>query len=89
MELQWGFCVARALRHGGDKFRTGRHALAKLLHDLYWFLRRLEPAASDEWNDLERLAGTVSCFAELQQASPGNLRTERPLRLVLDRRPFI
>jgi hypothetical protein len=27
--------------------------------------------------------------AELQQALPGLIRTERPLRLVLDRRPFI
>jgi hypothetical protein len=39
------------------------------------------------FEDLHALNGTMS--AELQQAVPGLLRTERPLKLILDRRPFI
>ena len=39
--------------------------------------------------DLHLLFGMVCCLAELQQALPGTFRTQRPLRLVLDRRPFI
>jgi hypothetical protein len=41
------------------------------------------------FDDLHALNGTMSAFAELQQAVPGLLRTERPLKLILDRRPFI
>jgi hypothetical protein len=41
------------------------------------------------FEDLHALNGTMSAFAELQQAVPGLLRTERPLKLILDRRPFI
>jgi len=39
--------------------------------------------------DISQAFGTMCCLAELQQAVPGALRTPRPLRLVLDRRPFI
>jgi hypothetical protein len=35
------------------------------------------------------LFGAVCALAELQRALPGEIRSERPLRLVLDRRPFI
>jgi hypothetical protein len=41
------------------------------------------------FEDLHALNGTMSAFAELQQAVPGLLRTERSLKLILDRRPFI
>ena len=35
------------------------------------------------------LFGYLCAFAELQQALPGSCVTDRPLKLVLDRRPFI
>ena len=35
------------------------------------------------------LFGNLCAFSELQQALPGFVRTDRPLKLVLDRRPFI
>ena len=43
----------------------------------------------DGLDDLHALFGTLCALAELQQALPGEIRTARPLRLVLDRRPFI
>jgi hypothetical protein len=89
MEIDWVYCLSRALRQGGDKFRTGKHALAAFLDEYYWFLRRLDTAACEPWHDLHLLFGMVCCLAELQQALPGTFRTQRPLRLVLDRRPFI
>ena len=39
--------------------------------------------------DLHMLFGSVCALAELQSALPGMIITEKPLRLVLDRRPFI
>ena len=41
------------------------------------------------FNDLHMLFGAVCCLCELQSALPGKLITTKPLRLVLDRRPFI
>lgn len=88
-EMDWVYCLSRALRHGGDIFREGQHALARFMEDYYWYLRRLDTATCEGWHDLHSLCGVVCCLAELQQALPGNFRSERPLRLVLDRRPFI
>lgn len=36
-----------------------------------------------------QLLGAVSVFAELPRAAPGLVRTEHPVRIVLDRRPLI
>ena len=41
------------------------------------------------FNDLHALFGSVCCMAELQSALPGKIISAKPLRLVLDRRPFI
>lgn len=38
---------------------------------------------------LHMLFGSVCALAELQTALPGKIITEKPLRLVLDRRPFV
>ena len=43
----------------------------------------------DPINDLHMLFGTVCALAELQNALPGEIVSTRPMRLVLDRRPFI
>jgi hypothetical protein len=43
----------------------------------------------DAFNDLHMLFGASCALAELQSALPGKIITEKPLRLVLDRRPFI
>ena len=38
---------------------------------------------------MHRLFGSICALAELQAALPGELRSDKPLKLVLDRRPFI
>lgn len=43
----------------------------------------------ETFNDLHLLFGAVCCLAELQAALPGKILTTKPLKLVLDRRPFI
>lgn len=40
-------------------------------------------------DDLHMTFGALCAVAELQLALPGEIRTPRPLLLVLDRRPFI
>jgi hypothetical protein len=49
----------------------------------------LDFETDDAFNDLHLLFGCACCLAELQQFMPGIVITEKPLKLVLDRRPFI
>ncbi|MDF3130566.1 hypothetical protein P0Y35_15265 [Kiritimatiellaeota bacterium B1221] len=44
---------------------------------------------ADGLNDLHMLFGSLCALAELQASLPGVLTSSRPLKLVLDRRPFI
>lgn len=53
------------------------------------FLMSVDPNTSDAFDDLHALFGALCCVAELQQFLRGYLYTEKPLKLVLDRRPFI
>ena len=52
-------------------------------------LNNIDYKHDDRWNDLHMLFGTCCALAELQAALPGEIITDYPLRLVLDRRPFI
>jgi hypothetical protein len=53
------------------------------------YLDGLDWEKDEEFNDLHCLFGAVCAIAELQKALPGTLETTVPLKLVLDRRPFI
>lgn len=64
-------------------------ALGRFRDDFPGFLTGLDPEKEEGLNDLHQLFGAVSAVAELQRALPGTIYTPRPLRLVLDRRPFI
>ncbi len=49
----------------------------------------LDPDTSAKMDDLHLLFGAICCVAELQRFLPGSVITDKPLKLVLDRRPFI
>ena len=83
------YCLTRSLRQSGHRFEACRAALGGFAEDYASFLLSLDLDEHDGANDLHSLFGALCCLAELQQALPGTIRTERPLRLVLDRRPFI
>ena len=53
------------------------------------YLNGVDHEKDEAFNDLHALFGMTCALAELQQALPGMLTTDRPLKLVLDRRPFI
>ena len=53
------------------------------------YLETVDENKDDGFNDLHALFGTVCALAELAQALPGQIISEKPLKLVLDRRPFI
>ena len=83
------YCLSRAMRQTTYRFDEGKAALecyCELFLDLMY---SLDYENDDSFNDLHKLFGSVCCLAELQSALPGKIRTSKPLRLVLDRRPFI
>lgn len=88
-EIDWTYCLNRALRQSHHRTDEARAALEKFAGEYFPYLLSLDPKTDDGLNDLHSLFGALCCVAELQAALPGVVRTEKPLRLVLDRRPFI
>ncbi|HEV7298523.1 MAG TPA: hypothetical protein VGN72_04100 [Tepidisphaeraceae bacterium] len=87
--IDWVYCLTRAVRHSGHRFIEARAALAEAARVHFDLLRSIDLTQHHAWTDLHMLFGWTCAWAELQAALPGIIRTQRPLRLVLDRRPFI
>jgi hypothetical protein len=88
-EIDWIYCLARSLRRSSHRRAEAEEAMRALARRHHTFLMGLDPAEDPGWDDLHALFGAFTFFAELDQALPGLLRVDRPLRLVLDRRPFL
>jgi hypothetical protein len=88
-EVDWVYCLSRALHQSSHRLRKGREALRAFAARYLAFLRTLDHRRDRAFNDLHQLFGAVCALAALQQALPGELPSAVPLRLVLDRRPFI
>ena len=88
-EIDWVYCLNRAVRQSGHRFAEARARLEEFSHGYLDYLSSLDPFTDPGLDDLHALFGVMCCLAELQQALPGLILTEKPLRLVLDRRPFI
>jgi len=88
-EIDWVYCIHRTSRQTAHRRDDVRSALEEFARKYIRYLARLDRGSDGGWNDLHRLFGAVCALAELQQAVPGLVRSRKPLRLVLDRRPFI
>jgi len=89
LEIDWIYCINRAFRQCGHRASEVKQACADFARRLYEYLMSIDTATHDGFNDLHSLFGTVCALAELSQSVYGIYEVERPLRLVLDRRPFI
>ena len=88
-EIDWIFCLTRASRQTAHRFDDIRDRLERFAEtNLDWWLH-LDWAADEGVNDMHCLFGAVCALAELQQTLKGKILSDKPLRLVLDRRPFI
>lgn len=89
VEIDWAYSIHRAARQSGHRSAEVRDALAEVASRVADIL--LDPATwrTAGFDDLHSTCGAISAVAELQSALPERVRTPRPLRLVLDRRPFI
>lgn len=88
-EIDWVYCITRAGRQTIHRFEDCKNALQKFAKGFVEYLDGIDENTHDGFNDLHMLFGTVCCLAELQQALPGMIKSKKPLKLVLDRRPFI
>ncbi len=89
IEMDWLYCLTRAGRQT-DHRKAERMALIEAFAERYCDnLMNLDFERDESFNDLHLLFGACCTLAELQSALPGKIVTEKPLRLVLDRRPFI
>ena len=88
-EVDWVYCTTRALEQSGRRSEEARAALRAFAVRYVAFLDGLDWETTPGADDLHALFGAVCALAELQRALPDLLRTPVPLRLVLDRRPFI
>ncbi len=87
MELDWIYCLHRCKRLTAHRHEEVDQVLRHFTGRFVQFLRTKANAGS--FNDLHMVLGSICALAELQQALPGLLRSRRPLRQVLDRRPFV
>lgn len=83
------YCLNRAMRQSPHRFHEAKKMLENFAERYVDMLNAIDYQSDKNYNDLHMLFGTVCCLAELQSALPGKLITSKPLRLVLDRRPFI
>jgi hypothetical protein len=88
-EIDWVYCLTRPLRQCGHRFAEVHAEVADFAQSYAKAMLAYVASKPTPFEDLHALNGTMAAFAELQQAVPGLLRTKRPLRLILDRRPFI
>lgn len=83
------YSLTRAMRQTPHRFYEGKERLEDFAGKYIAMMCSLDPERDESFNDLHMLFGSVCCLAELQTALPGKIRTARPLKIVLDRRPFI
>lgn len=88
-EIDWVYALNRATRQTPHRFAEAKDRLRKFANEFIPYLEGLDFKTDDGVNDLHMLFGAVCALAELQAALPGEIISNRPLRLVLDRRPFI
>ncbi len=88
-DIDFVYCLNRASRQCGQYGAKVKITLRQYALALLEKLQGIEARTDGPADCLHSLLGVACALAELQAALPGELVTDRPLRLVLDRRPFI
>jgi len=89
IEVDWLFCLTRAGRQTPHRYRERMALIEEFAEKYCSYMMSIDYEKDEGFNDLHMLFGACCALAELQSACPGKIITEKPLRLVLDRRPFI
>ena len=88
-DIDFTYLLARVQRRAGTRYEETQKILKEIADGLINQLLQMNPEESETLNDLNTLFAIVCALAVLQDALPGYIRTSKPLKLVLDRRPFL
>lgn len=88
-DIDYTYLLARVQRRAGIKYEETQRILKEIADGLITQLLDMNPQTSETLNDLNTLFAIVCALAVLQDALPGYIRTSKPLKLVLDKRPFL
>ena len=88
-DIDFAYLLARVQRRAGTRYEETQQILREIADGLIGQLLQMDPMTSPTLNDLNTLFAIVCALAVLQDALPGYIRTSRPLKLVLDVRPFL
>ena len=89
IEIDWIYCMSRAMQQTPHRFFEAKECLEDFAEKYVHHFENVDWENDRDVNDLHMLFGTVCAFAELQRTLRGKLYSDVPLKLVLDRRPFI
>ncbi len=88
-DIDYTYLIARVQRRAGTKYEETQVILKEIADGLITQLLSMDVEKSETLNDLNTLFAIVCALAVLQDALPGYIRTSKPLKLVLDKRPFL
>lgn len=88
-DIDFAYLLARVQRRAGTRYEETQQILREIADGLIGQLMQMDPKTDEKLNDLNTLFAIVCALAVLQDALPGYIRTSRPLKLVLDVRPFL
>lgn len=88
-DIDFAYLLARVQRRAGTRFEETQQILREIADGLIGQLLKMDPETDEKLNDLNTLFAIVCALAVLQDALPGTIRTSKPLKLVLDARPFL
>lgn len=88
-DIDFSYMLARVQRRAGTHYQEVTEILKEIADGLISQLLALDSKTSETLNDLNTLFAIVCALAVLQDALPGYIRTSKPLKLVLDKRPFL
>ncbi len=89
VEIDWVYCLTRACEQVHYRYDEVMQVLREFTDTYMDFWYTVDWEKNDSVNDMHMLFGGVCALAELQRVLRGHLRSDKPLKLVLDRRPFI
>ncbi len=89
IEADYIYCMNRASRQTSHRYDEVKEILSEFAEFHINAISSLSFSKNERFNDLHMLFRTLCGMAELQAALPGMIVSDKPLRLVPDRRPFI
>ena len=89
VEIDWVYYISRAARQTTHRADEVKRAISEFAESYIDYLLSLDLETHVGTDDIHDLFGALCCVADLQTLLPGQIISDKPLRLVLERRPFI